>query len=239
MSLPIEVCIECGDLTSVRCSVENALAGGAKRIELCANMTADGLTPNAQDIRVAREVFGSRRGVLAMIRPRVGNFCYSNSEIETMTHQILMAAKAGADGVVLGVLKGDQIDEIALDQLLAVARHYDLSISFHRAFDDITDKHRALELLIDKKVQYVLTCGAPLNSGLSALEGVADINSTLEHANGRIEVVVGGGIRCDNVQILLGRLARTGSAMSVHSYSGLLDDGLTASHLVKDMVNSA
>lgn len=235
MTLALEVCVECGDLQSVRHSVTNALAGGAQRVELCRDMAADGLTPDVRDIKAARQIFGDRRGVLAMIRPRGGDFCYNSLDIACMAQQIALVASAGADGIVMGALKDGQIDEPALDQLLAIARDHSLSVTFHRAFDDVIDKPKALQLLIDKKVQYVLTCGAALSTGISALDGVEDINRTIEQARGRIEIIVGGGIDCDNLPLLLAQLKGTESSVSVHSYSGLLVAGLTSASLVKVM----
>jgi copper homeostasis protein len=236
MMMPLEACIECADLDSVRRSVTNALEGGAERVELCSNLQADGLTPDAQSIRLARSIFAQRKGVLVMIRPRAGDFEYSDNELNIMAQQIAMAADAGADGIVLGALRDRKIDEPGLVRLVAEADHYNLAVTFHRAFDEVSNRNKALELLVSKNIQSVLTCGAPLSSGLSALHSVETINQTITQARDRIEVVIGGGLDCDNISPLLCQLRQASSKISLHSYSGLLKGGLTATHLVRRMV---
>ena len=237
MILPLEACIECNDTSAVYQSVCNAVRGGARRIELCRNMAEQGLTPDAALIRVARQVFGARDGLLAMIRPRAGNFCYNCREIQQMCEQIAMAAQAGADGVVLGLADNGRINEKLLDTLLQTAQDCQLSVTFHRAFDLLTDRARAIDLLIDKKVQRVLTSGMRDHSLMDSAKALDNIRDTLQRAEGFIEVVICGGIDSDNVTTLLSNvlLQDTPAAnvntqstlLSIHCHSGLLHDGIT------------
>ena len=91
----------------MRAAVTAAYHGGAERIELCSAMHLDGLTPDPQHIRIARDAFRDRPGLLVMVRPRAGDFCFSPDEVGQMVSQIELAQQCGADGVVLGVLRAD------------------------------------------------------------------------------------------------------------------------------------
>ncbi|SHG22906.1 copper homeostasis protein [Microbulbifer donghaiensis] len=238
MTLLLEICIDCDHMPSLRRSVTNALAGGAERIELCSAIALDGLTPTAEQIRAARDIFGRRAGVLAMIRPRAGDFCYRLSEIERMAEQIAMAADAGAGGVVLGALRGRALDLEALDELLPVIRGHQLSVTFHRAFDELADKELAIEQLVERGVERVLTAGAPLAERGAAADAVERINRTLAAARGRIEVVVGGGISCANILPLMEKLVPADTPLSLHSHSGLHTGGLADIGLIREMLRS-
>lgn len=238
MSVALEACIECAEMEKLRRSVANARAGGADRIELCSAMSVDGLTPAAEQIRAAREIFGRRAGVLAMIRPRAGDFCYRPGEIERMAAQIAMAADAGAGGVVLGTLRGRQLDLAALDRLLPLIRRYRLSVTFHRAFDELAEGGLAIEQLAARGVDRLLTGGAPLAGRIAAADAADSINRTVACARGRIEVVVGGGIACGNILPLLEKLSPAAWPLSLHSYSGLRRGGVTDVGLVGEMLDS-
>lgn len=235
MNRVLEACIDCEDMENLRRSVANVRAGGAERIELCRALEVDGLTPKPEHIREAREIFGCRAGVLVMIRPRAGDFCYQRREVEQMAGQIAMAADAGAGGVVLGTLQGRQLDLAALGQLLQVARRNRLSTTFHRAFDELADKKQAIERLVDMGVDRVLTAGVPLGEPVSALDAVDSINHILCCARGRIEVVVGGGVSCVNIVSLLEKLSSGAAPLSFHSHTGLHTDGIADAERVRDM----
>ncbi|MFC6635693.1 copper homeostasis protein CutC [Microbulbifer taiwanensis] len=232
----LEICVDCDDMQRLRRSVTNALAGGAERIELCSAIALDGLTPTAQQIRAARDIFDRRAGVLAMIRPRAGDFCYRPSEVERMAEQIAMAADAGAGGVVLGALRGRVLDLEALDRLLPVVRGHQLSVTFHRAFDELADKELAIEQLVERRVERLLTAGAPLAERSAATDAVESINRTLAAAQGRIEVVVGGGISCANILPLLEKLVPADTPLSLHSHSGLHSGGVADIGLITEML---
>ena len=181
-ALICEVCVE---------SVEAAVAaeqGGAHRVELCADLLEGGITPSAGTIALARARLGIRLHVL--IRPRGGDFCYSDTELDIMRHDIATARALGADGVVLGVLLPDgTVDAARTAELMAAARP--LSVTFHRAFDVTRDPYEALEALIALGVDRVLTSGQES----SALEGLDTLAALVQQAGDRIAVMPGGGIR--------------------------------------------
>jgi copper homeostasis protein len=183
----IEICVD---------SAAGAFAaerGGADRVELCDNLIEGGTTPSAGCIKVAR--VGLKIGLQVIIRPRGGDFLYSESELETIREDIRMAKGLGADGVVLGCLtpEGD-IDATRTEELIGLARP--LNLTFHRAFDMCRDPAKALEELIRLGVDRVLTSGQEA----SCLEGLELIQALHKQAAGRIIVMPGGGITPRNIQ---------------------------------------
>lgn len=178
--LVIEVCVD---------SVESAIAaqrGGADRVELCDNLLEGGTTPSAGAIALARRTLDIKLHVI--IRPRGGDFCYSEVELAVMEHDIAVAKQLGADGVVIGVLRPDgTVDKARTQALIEQARP--LSVTFHRAFDMTRDPYEALEDLIDLGVDRILTSG----QAASALEGIDLIAELVRRAGKRIIIMPGGG----------------------------------------------
>lgn len=176
----IEVCVD---------SVESAIAaeqGGADRVELCDNLIEGGTTPSAGAIALARRSLGIKLHV--MIRPRGGDFCYSDVELAIMEHDIKVARELGADGVVFGILTPDgDIDVERTRALLALARP--LSVTFHRAFDVARDPYAALATLIDLGVDRLLTTGQEP----TVLEGVDLVAELVRRAGDRLIVMPGSG----------------------------------------------
>ncbi len=155
----LEVCID-----SVRSAI-NTEAGGADRIELCGNLQEGGITPSAGMIRTVRAKIII--GLQIMIRPRGGDFLYSTDEVEVMKHGILQAKQLGSDGVVFGFLISDgTIDVVNTSKLVEVA--HPMNVTFHRAFDMVSDPVQALEQFISIGVDRILTSGQES----TALEGV-------------------------------------------------------------------
>lgn len=189
-------------------SIESARAAreaGAARVELCAGLIEGGVTPSAGMIELARREMAI--GLHVMIRPRGGDFCYSPAELAVMQQDIQIAAQAGADGVVFGVLTvGGDVDVARTAELIALARP--LRVTFHRAFDMTRDGRRSLEDLINLGVERVLTSG--LES--SALEGLPLIADLVRQAGERIIVMPGGGITERNV----GRIVAGSGVREVH-----------------------
>lgn len=191
MAKPIlEVCVD---------SVESALAaevGGADRLELCQSLCEGGLTPSPGLLAEVRERV--KIPIAVMIRPRGADFCYSEAEFKVMRRDLILARQAGADMIVLGLLKPDgSVDVPRTKELIALARP--LPVTFHRAFDMARDAGTALEDLIALGVERVLTSGKER----TAAEGLDTIVALLRQARGRITIVPGGGINEQNViQIL-------------------------------------
>jgi copper homeostasis protein len=203
-------------------SVEAALAaqaGGADRVELCADLLAGGCTPSPGTIQLARQRLSIRLHVI--IRPRGGDFCYSDVEFEAMKLDIAFCKQAGAHGVVIGILNPDgTVDRERTAALIALARP--LSVTFHRAFDMTRDPFAALETLIDLGVDRILTTG---QEG-SALEGLDLITDLVRQANGRVILMPGvpGQISERN----LARIVAESGVREVHSYVPLTRDSRMA-----------
>ena len=182
----LEVCVD---------SMASALAaqeGGAHRIELCDSLLEGGLTPSFGTITLARAHLTIDINV--MIRPRGGDFLYSDLEMEVMQHDIILAKELGANGVVFGILTADgAIDKARTKSLVDLARP--LSVTVHRAFDMVADPIRALDDLIALRVDRVLTSGLEL----TAQAGVATIAALVKQAAGRIIVMPGSGITEHNI----------------------------------------
>lgn len=179
-------------------SVASALAaqqGGAGRVELCTALELGGLTPSHAQIALTRERVSLPLYVL--IRPRAGDFLYSDLECETMLRDIEACAAAGCDGVVLGVLDADgNVDMPRCRSLIAAVGN--MGITFHRAFDLSRDPLASLEDLIELGCERVLTSGGQA----SAIEGSALIRQLVERAAGRIAVMPGAGVNADNIRKL-------------------------------------
>ena len=179
-------------------SVDSCLVAsrtGVTRVELCASPWEGGTTPSAAAIRMARRIPGLRLQV--MIRPRGGDFCYTDSELEQMAGEIRFARECGADGVVLGVLTPDgEVDRTRTEALVAEAGG--LEVTFHRAFDMTCDPFEALEAVVACGCRRILTSGG-CNT---AVEGLATLRKLVARAAGRIEIMAGSGVNPSNVRLL-------------------------------------
>ncbi|MEO6799549.1 MAG: copper homeostasis protein CutC [Rhodanobacter sp.] len=179
-------------------SVASALAaqqGGAARVELCTALELGGLTPSQAQIALARERLHIPLYVL--IRPRAGDFLYSNLECETMRRDIEACVALGCDGVVLGVLdaKGS-VDTARCRPLIAAAGK--LGVTFHRAFDLCSDPGQALEEIVSLGCERILTSGTQT----SAQGGAAMIRELVMQAAGRLAVMPGAGVTAQNIAAL-------------------------------------
>ena len=164
-----------------------AVEGGAHRLELCTDLAHGGITPDLNLLQAQLPI-----PVFVLVRPRAGDFVYTDSEHRTMLEQISRARSAGAHGIVTGDLSLDRTRD-----LIAAARP--LPVTFHRAFDVFPVRSEALERLIRLGVERVLTSGgAP-----TAPEGAEEIRRLVVQAKGRIEILPGGGINPNNVARLV------------------------------------
>jgi len=185
----IEVCVD---------SIESAIAaekGGADRIELCASLFEGGITPSAGCIELTLKNVSIDTNVI--IRPRGGDFFYTEIEFEVMKKDIIIAKNLGANGVVLGILNRDgSVDVGRTKELVDLARP--MTITFHRAFDMTPDPFKALEDIISLGINRILTSGQER----TALEGIDLISDLVKAANGRIIIMAGGGVNERNINKL-------------------------------------
>lgn len=178
-------------------SLESCLTAqraGADRIELCGGLSEGGTTPSAGLIQLARQHLSIR--VFVMIRPRGGDFLYSETELSVMRADIAVAKALGADGIVSGILRADgTVDETRTRQLVDWA--YPMPVAFHRAFDVTRDAGEALEAVIRTGAIRILTSGqrASAEAGLSVLSQLA------RQAAGRIEIMGGVGVSARNAAL--------------------------------------
>ena len=182
-----EVCID---------SVSGALAaqaGGADRVELCANLIEGGTTPSIGMIQAVRDEIDLP--VMVMIRCRGGDFCYSPEEVDVMVRDIAAAKELGVQGVVFGALTPDgEIDTDVCKQLMSAAEG--LQVTFHRAFDVAAKGDKTLESVIALGVDRLLTSGVRA----SAEAGMAAIRRLAEQAAGRISIMAGCGVSETNIR---------------------------------------
>jgi copper homeostasis protein len=189
-------------------SIEAACAaerGGAHRIELCATLENGGTTPPVELQREARTAL--RVPFHVLIRPREGNFLYSQSELELMKQQIDAAKQAGASGVALGVLNPNRSIDVQTTWGL-IRRAEPLPVTFHRAFDETSDLLQALEDVCTTGAKRVLTSGGEKD----AITGIPTLQRLFAAAGDRIIVMPGAGIRGENVSELI----RATAAREIH-----------------------
>ncbi|MEY4609020.1 MAG: hypothetical protein RL625_1237 [Gemmatimonadota bacterium] len=178
--------------------LETALAAernGAGRLELC-GPGEGGLTPSPELVRAVLDVV--RIPVHVMVRPRTGDFVYTDAEFVAMRDGVAMAKASGAAGVVFGITHTDgALDVTRMVELVDLARP--LRVGIHRAFDRAPDPDAALDQVIALGIDLVLTSG----HASSAEEGIPTLARLHRHAAGRTVILAGGGIRAHNVQRIL------------------------------------
>ena len=232
----LEVC--CGSLESVAAAVE----GGARRIELCSALEVDGLTPSPEDLRTVRKLYPDLT-VHVLIRPRPGDFCYTQEEVEQMAADIETVLEDGADGIVTGCLtpEGD-VDLGAMLQLTLPVDNWNLAralvsdgchasndahffpeetagvtVTFHRAFDACRRPFKALEDIIGLGCDRILTSG----QSPTALEGTDMLRALHERADGEIIILPGGGVTPENAY----RILQLSGCSEIHASASVLADG--------------
>lgn len=190
----LEIC--CGDLESVAAARE----GGATRIELCSGLAEGGLTPSAALIKAA--VNSGIPEINILIRPRPGDFLYSEKEISLMCDDIENAVRYGATGVVIGALTEEgEIDVRSMEKLISAAKGLspETGVTFHRAFDLSRDADASLNDIIS------LGCDTLLTSGMasSAPKGIPMLKRLVDKADNRITIMAGGGINTSNASDII------------------------------------
>lgn len=188
----LEVCVD---------SVESALiaqSGGAHRVEFCDNLLEGGTTPSLGQIKTARKLLNIR--LYPIIRPRGGDFLYSDMAFDIMKEDVRLCGESGCDGVVIGMLLADgSIDVKRSMELVNIAKKYGMGVTFHRAFDRSKDLSVALEQIIDLGCERILTSGGKE----TAMAGADVIKRLIAQASGRIIIMPGAGVTVENIQALL------------------------------------
>ena len=181
--------------TSDFITTQSAVQGGADRIELCANLAEGGTTPSLGQLKKCREAFTV--SLYPIIRPRGGDFLYTNDEFEIMLADVRLCKELGCDGVVIGLLNADgSIDRKRTAKLIDAA--YPLGVTFHRAFDRCRDPFEAMEQLIQIGCERILTSGQQ-PAAPDGVELIAQLNTA---ADDRVIIMPGSGVRKDNIKML-------------------------------------
>ena len=169
---------------------------GAHRIELCDNPGEGGTTPSYGFIKQAR--FKTKIDLFPIIRPRGGDFLYTEDEFQAMQYDVEWCKKLGCDGIVTGILTEHGDVDVERTKIL-VKLAYPMSVTFHRAFDRTNDPFKAMEDIIYCGCERILTSGqCP-----TANEGIELIASLVKKADNRIIIMPGSGIRSDNIKDLM------------------------------------
>lgn len=175
-------------------SAANAAAAGADRIELCQELQVGGITPSWGLLRHVRERLDIPVHVL--IRPRAGNFVYSDDEFAIMKHDIQACRELGCAGIVSGVLYSDgRLDVERTRELIEVSG--DLSFTFHRAFDVVVNPSEVVEQLIEMGADRILSSGGET----TAIEGLNRLRDWQQQAGKRLDFMPGGGINSNNASL--------------------------------------
>lgn len=168
---------------------------GADRVELCANMKDGGTTPDLGVVTLARKELTI--DLYVMIRPRGGNFVYSDAEFEQMKSEIIQLKKEQVNGFVFGILnENGSVNKVQNTALVALSNP--LPCTFHRAFDVVGNVFQSLEDVIDCGFKTILTSG----QGKNVVEGLGALTELAEKANNRIMIMPGGGLRSSNIALL-------------------------------------
>lgn len=170
-----------------------AFENGADRIELCDGLSEGGTTPDFETLKDLRAKINIP--IFVMIRPRGGDFTYSDAEFEQMKTDLIYLKSLGVDGFVFGILDGnDEVNLVQNKTLVELANP--LPCTFHRAFDRAQDLENALEKVIGCGFKTILTSGQKPNVS----EGKENLKKLIELSAGRIGILVGGGLRSSNIK---------------------------------------
>jgi copper homeostasis protein len=186
-------------------TTKSAIEGGADRIELCAALSDGGTTPSFATIKKCKENFGAP--IFPIVRPRGGDFNYSDEEIEIMLEEISLIKQLGCEGIVIGILNRD--GEIPLKKTAKfIKAAYPMEVNFHRAFDRCADPFKALHQLEELGCQRILTSGQKP----TAIEGLQLLKDLIAEAKD-IVIMPGSGVRKENIK----QIADETGAVEFHS----------------------
>ena len=200
-----------------------AQAAGAHRIELCDNPGEGGTTPSYGFIKAARKKLQIE--LYPIIRPRGGDFFYSDAEFEVMKMDVKVCKDLNCDGIVIGILNADgTVDKERCKEIVALA--YPMGVTFHRAFDREKDASQALEDIIE------IGCERILTSGLvpAALDGAKTLAALIKQADERIIIMPGSGVKADNIIELAQKTGavefHTSARMNIDSKMNYTNEGM-------------
>lgn len=197
----LECCVD-----SVESAIE-AEKGGANRIELCSALVIGGLSPSKALFEKVKEQVNIKIHVL--LRPRFGDFCYTDYEHEIIKQEIQMFKELGADGVVIGTLKSD--GSLNLEQMKELVEEADgMSITLHRAFDMCADPFRTLEEVKELGIHTILTSGQKN----SCIDGKELLGQLMKKANREVDILIGGGVDVSVIPALYESTGATSYHMS-------------------------
>ena len=214
-------------------NLESALVAAKSntdRIELCADASSGGITPDFEDIKTLRKE--TDKEIMVMIRPRGGDFCYSDQEFEQMKSEIIMIKNFRIDGFVFGILNEDnEIDFERNQELIELAKPF--PCTFHRAFDRTSDAEDSLQTVIDLGFKTILTSGLDSNVDY----GKRELKNLVIKAENQITIMPGGGLRSTNIE----EIDSYTNATYFHS-SAMIDDSGIANleeiNRLKSLINS-
>jgi copper homeostasis protein len=197
-------------------NIESCMAAqeaGANRIELCAGPGEGGTTPSYAFIKAAREKL--HIDLYVMIRPRGGDFLYSDNDFEIMKNDAAICKQLGCDGIVTGILTKDgKVDKKRCKELIEIV--YPLEATFHRAFDRVADSFEALEDIIELGFERILTSGLKPK----AIESTELLSQLIKQSNGRIIIMPGSGVTAENIV----SIAESTGATEFHSSAGFSEE---------------
>jgi len=197
----LECCVD-----SVESAIE-AQAGGANRLELCSNLIIGGTTPTLALFKEVRK--NCSLPIHVLIRPRFGDFLYTEHEANIIENEIKMYRDAGAEGVVIGSLNSDGTLNMAqMTRFMECTKG--MSVTLHRAFDMCKDALLTLEQAKELKINTILTSGLAPN----CLEGMDILQQLCDKSEGKITILAGSGIHADAVKTLLKKTSLTHFHMS-------------------------
>lgn len=232
--IKIEVCASTPE------SIKAAFLGGASRVELCSNLNEGGVTPPFSWMEYAKKNFAF--DIFVLIRPRGGNFVYTDMEFEAMKLDIENCGKANCDGVVFGILTDDnKIDLNKNKQLIDIAKHYGLKCTFHRAIDHLDNPISNIKIIKDLGFERILTSGGEL----SVLEGLKTLKAMIEEANDEIIIMPGGGVKAENISFLANELRTSefhgsfGKKVSFPCFNKIFEPDFTIWESSKDEIKQA
>ncbi|HIF9057016.1 TPA: copper homeostasis protein CutC [Photobacterium damselae] len=217
MTFQLEVCIDNIE------SLHLAQQGGATRIELCSSLALGGLTPSFGFMQAAAKY--AQVPVYAMIRPRQGDFLFTDQDMEIMLADVHAAKRANLSGVVLGVLTDQgQVDKDQLKALIHQAQG--MGVTFHRAIDQCIDPMATLDILMSLGCERVLTSGLKAN----AYDGRDTLKEMVTYCGERLAIMAGAGVTAENV----GQIISATGVREIH-----LSGKTTRASLMKNYSNQA